>query len=313
MFVNPTSPFTLVEDIGSGKWGLGCWGKTKFTFYAALLEIEMNDPAYQVVYGVGLLDDVHNYFPALLYDQGRFQTLTNVFSYVRSQLNNRFNLYAYGARLSQAQAQAQGQAQATTTAPPPMPPVVRTFRGGGGASDNEVMASASFLLNMLNLGLEGEAGFTPLRAGTFGGGGGGTGGTGGAGGIWAAFRAPVIVAPSTAVLASNTSLLNASDVSNNLVGVVCTICQDTVVPTDLCRRLNACQHVYHKACIDEWFTRSVFCPSCRHDVREPRAASPMLQGVPGPAVPYSPLVGGEQEQQEQQEQQQQQEQQPAPQ
>lgn len=295
MFVSPTSPFTLVEDIGSGKGGLYGWGKTKFTFYAA--ELEMNDPAYQVVYGVGLLDDVHNYFPALLYDQGRFQNITNVFSYVRSQLNNRFNLYAYGARLSQAQGQA--QAQATTTAPPPMPPVVRTFRGGGAAaSDNEVMASASFLLNMLNLGLEGEAGFTPLRAGTFSGGGGGGGGTGGTGGgVWAAFRAPVIVAPSTAVLASNTSILNASDVSNNLVGVVCTICQDTVVPTDLCRRLNACQHVYHKACIDEWFTRSVFCPSCRHDVREPRAASPMLQGVAGPAlpaVPSSPLVGGEQ-------------------
>ena len=276
----------------------------------------MNDPAYQVVYGVGLLDDVHNYFPALLYDQGRFQTLTNVFSYVRSQLNNRFNLYAYGARLSQAQAQAQAQAQGqaqgqgqtaapssfsppatytTTTTPPP---IIRSFRGAGGASDNEVMASASFLLNMLNLGLEGEAGFTPLRAGTFGGGGGGTGGTGATGatgGIWAAFRAPVIVAPSTAVLASNTSILNASDVSNNLVGVVCTICQDTVIPTDLCRRLNACQHVYHKACIDEWFTRSVFCPSCRHDVREPRAASPMLQGVPGPALP-AVLVGEEQEQ-----------------
>ena len=254
----------------------------------------MNDPAYQVVYGVGILDDVHNYFPALLYDQGRFQNITNVFSYVRSQLNNRFNLYAYGARLSQAQAQGQAQAQATTTAPPPMPPVVRTFRGA--ASDNEVMASASFLLNMLNLGLEGEAGFTPLRAGTFGAGQ-GTGATAGTGGgIWAAFRAPVIVAPSTAVLASNTSILNASDVSNNLVGVVCTICQDTVVPTDLCRRLNACQHVYHKACIDEWFTRSVFCPSCRHDVREPRAASPMLQAAASntvPTVPSSPLVAEE--------------------
>lgn len=301
MFVSPTSPFTLVEDIGSGKGGLYGWGKTKFTFYAALLEIEMNDPAYQVVYGVGLLDDVHNYFPALLYDQGRFQNITNVFSYVRSQLNNRFNLYAYGARLSQAQ--AQGQAQPSSFSPAPVytttttpPPFVRSVRGGGGAaSDNEVMASASFLLNMLNLGLEGESGFTPLRAGTFGGGaGGGTGGTGG--GIWAAFRAPVIVAPSTAVLASNTSILNASDVSNNLVGVVCTICQDTVVPTDLCRRLNACQHVYHKACIDEWFTRSVFCPSCRHDVREPRAVSPMLQAAASntvPVVPSSPLVGGE--------------------
>jgi hypothetical protein len=40
----------------------------------------------------------------------------------------------------------------------------------------------------------------------------------------------------------------------------------------------------------------VFCPSCRHDVREPRAASPMLQGVAGPAlpaVPSSPLVAEE--------------------
>ena len=262
----------------------------------------MNDPAYQVVYGVGLLDDVHNYFPALLYDQGRFQNITNVFSYVRSQLNNRFNLYAYGARLAQAQASA-APAYTTTTTPPPMhpmtpmppmtpTPVVRSVRGA--ASDNEVLASASFLLNMLNLGLEGEAGFTPLRAGNFGA---GTPrvGTGGIGGTWAAFRAPVIVAPSTAILASNTSVLNASDLSNNLVGVVCTICQDTVVSTDLCRRLNACQHVYHKACIDEWFTRSVFCPSCRHDVREPRAASPMLQGVPSnlSTVPSSPLVSEE--------------------
>ena len=299
MFVSPTSPFSLVEDIGSVKGGLYGWGKTKFTFYSAQLDITMNDPAYQVVYGVGLLDDVHNYFPALLYDQGRFQNITNVFSYVRSQLNTRFNLYAHGARLAQAQGQAHTSPTATgrapiyttTTTPPPM---VRSVRGG--ASDNEVLASASFLLNMLNLGLEGESGFTPLRAGTFGAAGPGTGGAGGAGGVWAAFRSPVIVAPSTAALALNTTILNASDVSNNLVGVVCTICQDTVVPTDLCRRLNACQHVYHKGCIDEWFTRSVFCPSCRHDVREPRAASPMLQAAASntvPTVPSSPLVAEE--------------------
>jgi hypothetical protein len=57
----------------------------------------MENPAYQVIYNVGLLDDIHNYFPALLYDQGRFQTLVQVFSYVRHQMDTRFNLYSYGA------------------------------------------------------------------------------------------------------------------------------------------------------------------------------------------------------------------------
>jgi hypothetical protein len=35
-------------------------------------------------------------------------------------------------------------------------------------------------------------------------------------------------------------------------------------------------------CIDQWFTRSVFCPSCRHDIR---IASPRLQASESPAIP----------------------------
>jgi hypothetical protein len=44
---------------------------------------------------------------------------------------------------------------------------------------------------------------------------------------------------------------------------------------EICRRLRPCQHSFHRACIDEWFRRSVFCPSCRHDIRNP-TPSPRL-------------------------------------
>jgi hypothetical protein len=48
--------------------------------------------------------------------------------------------------------------------------------------------------------------------------------------------------------------------------------------TDSCRILNSCQHVYHRGCIDTWFERSVFCPSCRHDVRD--STSVDISGTP---------------------------------
>ncbi len=37
---------------------------------------------YHEIYGVQLLDDIHNYLPALLYDTGRFRTIGDVFQYV---------------------------------------------------------------------------------------------------------------------------------------------------------------------------------------------------------------------------------------
>jgi hypothetical protein len=48
----------------------------------------------------------------------------------------------------------------------------------------------------------------------------------------------------------------------------CSICQDSIIPADVCRKLIPCGHTYHKNCIDQWFNRSVVCPTCRHDIRE---------------------------------------------
>ena len=58
---------------------------------------------YERVYDVGLLDDLHNYFPGLLYEPDRFRTVSDVLGYVRQNASRRFNLFDYGARQYQQQ------------------------------------------------------------------------------------------------------------------------------------------------------------------------------------------------------------------
>ncbi|KFG47074.1 zinc finger, C3HC4 type (RING finger) domain-containing protein, partial [Toxoplasma gondii FOU] len=52
----------------------------------------------------------------------------------------------------------------------------------------------------------------------------------------------------------------------------CAICIEDFVPTALVRLLP-CGHVFHRTCIDSWFTRSTLCPLCLHDYR-PASPSP---------------------------------------
>ena len=51
----------------------------------------------------------------------------------------------------------------------------------------------------------------------------------------------------------------------------CAVCQDTVSSGT---RLRQCGHVFHRACIMNWFEMSSRCPVCRDDVREQRADNP---------------------------------------
>lgn len=48
----------------------------------------------------------------------------------------------------------------------------------------------------------------------------------------------------------------------------CTICQDSFQVGEHILRLNYCSHIFHTVCIHQWFTSSVRCPLCRHDIRE---------------------------------------------
>lgn len=213
---------------------------------------------YEQVYGVGLLDDLHNYFPALLYDQGRFLNVTHVFHYIRTQMSRRFNLYAHGASLyADSQENNTPQAQpfvpSFTTAPPPTNPTNIRIHP---VEPEENLATTNLLLSLLGIG----SGFMPL--------------------IGATRRtpttnpwSPVVVAPSIQIINSNTEIIVGSTLPPNST---CSICQDSILQNDSCRRLIPCNHSYHRSCIDQWFQRSVFCPTCRHDIRNSSSNNPRI-------------------------------------
>lgn len=42
---------------------------------------------------------------------------------------------------------------------------------------------------------------------------------------------------------------------------------DMILIDDKCVRLRACQHIFHKSCIDAWVERSLTCPCCRQPLQ----------------------------------------------
>jgi hypothetical protein len=58
---------------------------------------------------------------------------------------------------------------------------------------------------------------------------------------------------------------------------ICAICQDDVESNQEVRRLDHCNHYFHRNCIDTWFQGNVHCPTCRHDIRENNAAANTTQ------------------------------------
>ena len=177
---------------------------------------------YQHLYRVGLLDDLHNYFPALLYEPEAFQNVPQVLTYVRRQVQRTFNPLAYGMRQYEAQ-------RPVVNVPVTMNP--------NAMSAFEALLEASLLLN-------------PNR-------------TAATNATNAAFMAPVRVFPSEAQIAAATRVESVM-----VEGEVCPVCQDGLAIADEKRVIRACNHGFHRSCIDTWFQENVHCPVCRHDIRE---------------------------------------------
>jgi len=218
---------------------------------------------YESVYGIGLLDDIHNYFPELLYNQEAFDS--PVLTYVRRQTRERFDLFSHGERQWRASqpvssaavatgAAATGAAAATATAsgfaahrrafsrtmatPSPSTPINSTLP----TTSNADILTTRLLLTLMSIPTGG-----PLGAGEN------------------SFLQPVLVRPTAEEIEANTTVGHV--VSDEPVS--CAICQDVLTPEQEGRKLLGCGHWFHRGCIDTWLTRNVRCPNCRHDVRVP--------------------------------------------
>jgi len=229
---------------------------------------------YERVYEVTLLDDLHNYFPAILYEPDRFRTVSELLAYIRQRTIRRFNLFEYGARQhSRRQDEANNdipqntytrQAPAVNRwAPPVATAPIRTQAAQFefDLTNNEDLSILLPLIRNLDR-LVGVAPAQPIQRAH------------GANRFTGLFQDIVIHASQELIDDRSTLRTLLMDLEEN-----CSICQDRMRQGENVRRLNACQHEFHGACVDNWFLRrSVLCPICRHDIRDPTPVlrSPLL-------------------------------------
>jgi hypothetical protein len=203
---------------------------------------------YESLYGVGILDVIHNYFPGLLYEPTSFQTVPEVLAYVQLQTRRRFDLFSVG------------RAANIRNNPRVAVPLYRPARfvyseenvptnafhnvSGNGTTD--------LLINLFNTMMN-----SPINPN---------------------FMNPVIVRPSAEIIAANTTLSTVEDETND----ACAVCQDGYEVGNERRSLNACHHTFHKSCIDTWLQENVHCPVCRHDIRIPTVSASTAPSSDGP-------------------------------
>lgn len=242
------------------------------SFFSATATAMAGSQSYQTIYGSVLLDDIHNYFPELLYRSDRFRTLPQVFAYVHRQIDANFNLAARGRRFYQESAvQMQPQGHSTYFVPTPM--VVQPTMPNQSVRvdlDVEPLTSLAELTAVLPLiqRLISPGITTQMRP----------------------RQEDVVVHASNEVIQRASTERTLEHDSEEF----CAICQDEMHTGELVRRITVCNHEFHRSCIDNWLlNRSVRCPTCRFDVREtgrtsstvrsPLLTATMSAGPTGPA------------------------------
>jgi Ring finger domain len=186
-----------------------------------------------------LLNELHTYFPALLYDSRRFRSISDVSYYVTGEMRRRFDAFS----------NAQRAYRDSRPPPPPTPipqtPVNRTYANNRGYTFPVVFESAS-PLNPTDQSL--QTMFNTIF---------------GIPTVPANFSDPVPIVPSVLQILNGSTTYQLAQPSE----IPCAICQDIIAAGQTVRNLRGCNHIFHMDCIDTWYMRSPLCPTCRHDVR----------------------------------------------
>lgn len=204
-------------------------------------------------YPVEFFNEIHAYFPAILYEPERFRDVGELLSYIITQVRSHSDPFTQG----RARHRRSSSPRVVSTPPAPprhsIPTVPLYVYEQGSPSETAAMnrAATSLLQELIMptnnatvnsfMNLFGGGGMAPPPR----------------------FTDPVIVRPTAQQIAT------ASTIEIVSVGdEVCAVCQDTMALNSEARRLNACSHRFHKTCIDTWLANNVVCPNCRHDIRE---------------------------------------------
>ena len=279
-------------------------------------------PPFEEYYGYPFLDELHNFFPDFLYNNQRFSSVSDVFTYLNTQMSNRFNLY------SVARHRHRRPVRRAAGAPAPQRPVpyfddmnyidsqINNHNNNNNNNINNNNINTQYTpSNMYGSAQAAAAPFSPVAAATnrvapgvsivppqrraaqpavdfFSTefiireplGGLTTAGLAGLASLLSpelqprnlsdlfaqipGFADPVVVRPSANEIATATTI----QTQIGAHGEVCAICQDEIIPNCQTRKINHCDHKFHKGCIDTWFAQNVHCPVCRHDIRDVAAA-----------------------------------------
>ena len=271
-------------------------------------------PPFEEYYGYPFLDELHNFFPDFLYNNQRFTSVSDVFTYLNTRMSNRFNLYAV------ARARHRRPVRRAAAGPAPQRPIpyfddmnyidsqinnninnnnnigeaqytpsnmyasaqaaAAPFSSVAASATNRVAPGVSIVPPQRRAAQPAVDLFStefiirePLEGLT-------TAGLAGLASLLVpelqprnlndlfsqipGFADPVVVRPSANDIANATTIQ--TQVASQ--GEVCAICQDEIIPNCQTRKINHCDHKFHRGCIDTWFAQNVHCPVCRHDIRD---------------------------------------------
>jgi hypothetical protein len=233
----------------------------------------------QNIYHIQLLNDIHNHFPDILYNPSRFHNIQDLLQYIIDVANASpysRGLTSYNNRQTSPNRTIPRPRVPTyppvgPIAPPVEPGAAAAAAGAAGGGNTFVAATTVFdelpnninmryriplgvnntspLLNTLLSGMFGDI----LGASVIGG-----------NGLQSFLDSRVPVYPTAAEIAEATTLHTAVRRQDD----ICAICQDDIETNQEVRRLNHCNHYFHRNCIDTWFQGNTHCPTCRHDIRE---------------------------------------------
>jgi hypothetical protein len=237
---------------------------------------------YTSIFRIGILDDLHNYFPDLLYNSDRFQSVQDVLQYI--QRGARINPFEQGLREYNRNSR---DSRTNHVVQPTQIPIVDT-RAAHDISDVPVTPQRAPLMTSTIPVTPQRVPLTTStipepqipqrqvrrRPVTY---------------YWADSLIPnryennlidtsiltnlftMALNPSftdVPVIPTNQQVDAATTLTTSQVAEPCAICQDAMDPSQSVRRINRCQHAFHRTCIDTWFESGVTCPICRIDIRD---------------------------------------------